>query len=257
MKRVIAFALVLITVLTAAVPVMAAEQSFVPSVSFDSSIIEIIAKEDGRDVIGYVEDANGNRLSTEYHDCLVVTSVLDVKRGDTVISKEACDLLIKTYESLTADGVKLSQQIPVLNDIAKEAFGQSSTADDLTVRDIYDFTSLCEDLNNYLEAGDNTLTLKVKMSVEENTFISVVSLYNGQWVPAQRVVKNNDRTISVTFTKLCPVLFVTGKYKQEKPPATDDDFNMLLWTTLMISSVIALTVVIILKKRWPVYTNHK
>ncbi len=257
MKRIITLILALIAVFTAAVPVMAANSGFVPSVSFGSSIIEIIGKEDGRDVIGYVEDANGNKLSTEYHDCLVVTSVLEAKRGDTVISKEACDLLIDTYEKLTADGAKLSEQVPVLNDIAKEAFGQSATADNLTVRDVYDFTALCEELNNYLETEGNTLTLKIKMPVDKDTFISVVTLYNSQWMPAQRVVNNNDGTISVTFTKLCPVLFVTGEYKHEKPPATGDDFNMPLWTALMLGSAACLTAIIVLTKRRPVSAKYK
>ncbi len=182
MKRVITFILALIAVFSAAILTVAADSTFVPSVSFGSSIIETIGKEDGRDVIGYVEDANGNKLSTEYHDCLVVTSVLEAKRGDTVISKEDCDLLIETYEKLTADGTRLSQLVPVLNDIAKEAFGQNATADNLSVRDVYDFTALCKELNNYLETEGNTLTLKIKMPVEKDTFISVVTLYNGQYI---------------------------------------------------------------------------
>lgn len=209
MKKFVIFALILVILVSNLAMVTAA--GYLPSVSYEAFPgLVIIEDEDGNKIIGYVENAQGEIVSTEYHGCILITPVMDAKRQVSYLSDEAEKLLVDTYEALAAPDARLSVLIPELNDIAKEAIGENATADHFVIRELIDITAVCQDLINYLEIDGNTLTLTFKMVVPQEAFVTVMTLKDGKWEQASEVINNDDGTVSVKFSQLCPVLFLTG-----------------------------------------------
>lgn len=210
MKKLLAIFTVFALLIPMAICATAAE--FVPSVSYEPypGLVVIDEDSEGNKIVGYVTDNAGNVLSTEYHGCILITPVLDAKKGESGLSDAAEKLLVDTYESLTAENVLLSELHPELNDIAKNAFGENATADNLIIRELIDITVGCEDLSKLLEQEGNTITLTFKFVVPQEDFLTVVTLHEGKWEEVEEVKNNADGTVSVKFDHFCPVLFLTG-----------------------------------------------
>ena len=241
MKKFLVFLMVLTIMMSCAAAVMAAE--YVPSVSFEPypGLVIIDEDDDGNKIIGYVEDAEGNVVSTEYHGCILITPVLDAKKGESYLSKEAEKLLVDTYETLTADDAKLSVLIPELNDIAKEALGEQATADDLVICELFDITAVCDDLIKFLEIEGNTITLRFKMVVPQEAYFNVMTLNDGKWELVEDVKNNLDGTVSIKFSQFCPVLFITGLPVDSVAPAQNVG---LYWLIGLCAVILVLSVVV-------------
>ena len=239
MKKIVVLTMVMILLLTSVASVSA--EGYLPSVNYQAFPgLVIIEDENGNKIIGYVENAEGEVLNTEYHGCILITPVMDAKREVSFLSEPAEKLLVDTYEMLAAPDAKLSELIPELNDIAKEALGERATADDLVVRELIDITACCEDLIHYLEIDGNTLTLTFKMVVPLETFITVMTYKDGEWEEVDKVINNDDGTVSVKFSRLCPVLFLTGHPLAPVEPVQ----NNLLWVAILGAVILILIVVV-------------
>ena len=209
MKKIIVLSLVLVLILSN-LPVVSAA-NYLPSVDYEAYPgIVVIEDENGKKVIGYVENADGEILSEEYHGCILITPVMDAKRKISYLSDEAEQLLVDTYEALAANDAKLSELIPQLNDVAKDALGENATADDLVILELVDITAVCEDLIHLMEVDGNTITLTFKMVVPKDAFVTVMTLKDGEWEFVDEVQNHDDGTVSVKFNRFCPVLFLTG-----------------------------------------------
>ena len=116
MKKILAIFAVIALLSSIAIGVSAAE--FVPSVSYVPypGLVVIDEDSEGNKIVGYVTDSSGNVLITEYHGCILITPVLDAQKGISGLSDAAEKLLVDTYESLTAENIKLSELHPELND---------------------------------------------------------------------------------------------------------------------------------------------
>lgn len=240
MKKFVVFTLVLVLLMSNIT--IASASGYLPSVSYEAFPgLVIIEDEEGNKIIGYVENAQGEVISTEYHGCILITPVMDAKRHVSFLSLEAENLLIDTYETLAAPDAKLSVLIPELNDIAKEALGEHATADNLVIRELIDITAVCEDLIHFLEQDGNTLSLTFKMVVPKEAFVTVMTLKNGKWEEAEEVINNDDGTVTVKFGQLCPVLFVTGLPLE---PIVSYESNYT-WLIVLCAIVLVLVVVVI------------
>lgn len=239
MKKFITLILVIVLLVSNLAVVSAA--GYLPSVSYEAFPgLVIIEDENGNKIIGYVENAQGEVLNTEYHGCILITPVMDAKRGVSYLSEAAEKLLVDTYETLAAPDAKLSVLIPELDDIAKSALGETATADDLVIRELVDITAVCEDLIHYLEVDGNTLTLTFKMVVPLETFVTVMTLKDGKWEEAEKVINNDDGTVTVKFSQLCPVLFLTGNPLAAVAPAQGN----LFWFIALCAVILVLIVVV-------------
>ena len=246
MKKIIVLSLVLVLILSNLSLVSAA--NYLPSVDYEAYPgIVVIEDENGKKVIGYVENADGEVLSTEYHGCILVTPVMDAKRNISYLSDEAEQLLVDTYEALAADDAKLSELIPQLNDVAKDALGENATADDLVILELVDITAVCEDLIQLMEVEGNTITLTFKMVVPNEAFVTVMTLKDGEWEFADEVVNNDDGTVSVKFNRFCPVLFLTGFPVEDVAPVQ----NNMIWIIVLccIILILGVTVFFILRRK--------
>lgn len=239
MKKIVILTLVVIMLMSCLSNVSAA--GYLPSVSYEAFPgLVVIEDEDGNKVIGYVENAQGEILSKEYHGCILITPVMDAKRNISYLSDEAEKLLVDTYEALSAEDAKLSVLIPELNDIAREALGENATADDLVIRELFDVTAVCEDLIKYLEVEGNTITLTFKMVVPQEDFLTVMNLNDGKWEQVEEVKNNTDGTVSVKFSQFCPVLFLTGL-----PAVAAPVQNNNMWIAILCAVILILAVVIV------------
>ena len=248
MKKVFVTMLLLVLLLTVFTTVCAADD-FVPSASFSPYPgLVIIGREDGKDIIGYVYDKDGNKVDTVYHGCIVVTPVIDAKKGNYIISDEAAKLLTDTYDALTAKDAKLSQLIPALNAPAKEALGENADADDLVIRELFDITVVCEDLAEYLAVDGNTLTLSFKMPVLNDSYLTVMTLQDGNWEFVEESLNNNDGTVTVTFKEFCPVLFLNGLELEPVPAPVFDITTIVIGIILLILLLLAVIYIILRRK---------
>ena len=252
MKKLISCIMVVATLLTFSFSAMAADVSFVPSIT-NKGAPELAGTTDtnGKKIIGYIRDSEGKVLATIYEDCLVITSVSDANTS-TKIPDDAKKLLLKAYEELTKSGTKLSEVCPELNKIVSEKLGDSMNADNLVIRDFFDITELCDDLKNYLPIEGNTLELTFDLSLPSNAVLAAMVYVDGKWQPVKNSVNNGDGTVTVSFDKICPVAFLV-------PAGTDDSTvvvtgdttqsNPVLWGCVMVFSLAAIVVL--------VYVSHK
>ena len=210
MKKLVNFLLTSIFILSCFVTVFAS--GYLPSVSYEETPpIVVIEKENGNEVIGYVENAEGEQVSKEYDYSILVTPVADAVNSTSKLSEEEEKLLVETYQALSAEEAKLSEIIPELNEIAKAALGANATADDFVVRELFSISIISEELNKRLDIDGNTLTLTFKIDLADDEFLTVLTYKDGKWEEAKEVINNHDGTVTVKFDHFCPVLFLTGR----------------------------------------------
>ncbi len=262
MKKLISLIMVITVMMACTISAMATEVDFVPSISNKGAPeIVITYDENGRMIIGHIFDGTGGMISTEYEDCLVITSVDDAKTS-TEIPEDAKEELLKVFEELNADDAKLSEICPELNDIVKEELGDDWTADDLVVRDLFDITGLCDDLNVELPKDGNTLELKFDLSIPKDTFITAMAYVDGKWQPIVETVNNGDGTITCVFEDICPVAFLTtGSGTATNTPSTDTNVNpdtvvtgdtvnnIILWSVVLLMSLSVIAAMIIYNRK--------
>lgn len=208
MKKIVSFMLVLITLFAFSVNVMATDVDFVPSITNKGAPQLVITRgSDGKNIAGYLYDNNGNLVSTEKDDCMVITSIFDLDKSKD-IPKDAKDLLLNVYEQLNQQDAKLTVLCPELNDIVKDQLGDSYTADDLVIRDLFDISGMCDELQKELVKDGYTLELKFDLNIASNSFVTAMVYVDGKWQPLKKVVNNGDGTITCTFENLGPVAFL-------------------------------------------------
>ena len=248
MKKILS--LVLVFVMLAVPFAVVASANFVPSIGYKPApVIKYEEDDEGNKIIGHVVDPNGNILSIEYHDCLVITPVSEAKTSEK-IPADAAELLLKVYDDLSADDMKLSTLSDKLNDMVAEDLGKGKDADDLVVKDLFDITVLCDELKEKLAPVGNTLTLTFEVSVAENVPVYVMTYKNDKWAPVVEAVNNKDGTITCTFEDFCPVAFlVPTSGGSNVKPEPGDTTNNVVWAIVMISAVALITVLLVVNRK--------
>lgn len=250
MKRLLTLALAIVLMLTLTLSATAAE--FVESVTNKGAPeLVIIDYVDGKPVVGFVTDADGNKLSTEFLDCLIITSIAEAAT-DPDIPEDAKETLIKAYEELTEGGKKLSEVCPELEDIVKEKWGKDKSADDLVIKDFFDITDVCDDIETYLPQHGATLELTFDLGIGNGVFITAMVYVDGKWQPVVDCVNNGDGTVTVTFDKICPVAFLVpgdGVNLSTVSPTTADTSNIVIWSSVMLFALVAIAALFVYRRR--------
>lgn len=262
MKKLMSLIMVMAVMMACSISAMATEVDFVPSIS-NKGAPELVITYDanGKMVIGHIFGGGGSIISTEYKDCLVITSVYDAKTS-TTIPEDAKEELLKVFDELNADDAKLSKICPELNDIVKDELGDDWTADDLVVRDLFDITGLCDDLNIELPKDGNTIELKFDLSLPKDAFITAMAYVDGSWQPIVETVNNGDGTITCVFEDICPVAFLTtGSGTATNTPSTDTNVNpdsvvtgstlnnIILWSVVLLMSLSVIIAMVVYNRK--------
>lgn len=248
MKRLLAIVLSIVMVLTLTVSVSAAK--FVPSITNKGApqlvVIDIV---DGKDVVGYITDADGNQLSTEYLDCLIISSITEALNGEK-LPEGVKEQLLKVYDEFV-NGAKLSEVCPDLIEIVKDKWSKDKTPDDLVIKDLFDVTDYCEDIPTHLKDG-TVLDLTFDLGIGSGTFITAMVYVDGKWVPVKDCINNGDGTVTVKFTEICPVAFLvpgSGQNMDVVSPITADTSSIFAWGAVMLVSLAAIIALVIYRRK--------
>lgn len=226
MKKLICLLVALIMCASLVLPVLAAENQFVPSSSYKDSPDVTDAKLDGEDV----------------DQCVIVSTVEQAKKKETDISQEDRDLLQEVYEALKDGSMTLPLDF------------------DYVIRDLVDVSFEHDDCREIDEHGNKpqklkpegvTLIVTFDMGVGAYETVTVLTYIDGQWVPVKSVTNNGDGTLTVVFEDICPVVFVVEQAENIPTPPTGDTAGkwLILAVSMMAISAAAIVVLLTTKSR--------
>ena len=244
MKKLISLVLALVMCLSVCGVVYAAEDDFVPSISYKDGPRLVLGMDGaGKSTVGAVRDASGNVIGYVYYeDCLVITTIAQaLKNVETGIPDDAELLLEKVYRD-------------ILNGTAVLPF---ENPDEMVVIQLIDATFLCagaedqEDHPEILEPNGIRMELTFDLGVDADVPVQVMTYKNDQWGDIYAVTNNGDGTVTCVFEHLCPIAFAVPADAVENTPATGDDSvaELGLWIGLLAASSVALAGLVIFRRK--------
>lgn len=220
MKKIICFVTAMLIICSMVLPVVAAENEFVPSISY----------KDGPSVEDATLDGEG------VGDCVVVTSITEAKNKNTDITQDERDLLLEVYEALT-DG---SMTLPLDGDyVIRDLVDVSFEHEDCRIIEEHDHK------DEKLKQPGTTLTVDFDLGVGKGTEVIVLVYIDGVWQEVKDVTNNGDGTVTCVFEDICPVAFVVEGSQEDTPPKTGDLMgqSLVLWMGVMAACAAAMAVV--------------
>lgn len=260
-------ALLIVTLCVAMVcPALAAE-SFTPSVTYkpapeltgpveengmrvgnlmvDGEIIGGLYLKDGR--LYVICEAAHPEGVAEDHECLIVTPYAEVP-SEHQIPDEDKTLIYWVYEQILALGMKFFETCEGLNEHIASVLGEGKTVQDLVVKDLFEVTVLCDELEEWLEPEGTTICLDFDLNLAPGTFVEVVAYKGGEWRRIEAVeVLDNGHVVCNTFENFCPIAILVSNEQLAETGAveavnTGDNSNMGLWMAVAGVSLAALLV---------------
>ena len=224
MKKLLCMLMVLVVSLTLALPVAAANDTFVPSITY----------KDGPDINTATMDAD------DVKGCLVVTSIAKAKNKSTDITQDDRDLLLEVYDKLNSGEMKL----PIANDkyVIREL---------VDVSFMYNNCRVPHEHEEWLKQDNTFVTIDFDLGVKSSADVLVLVYVDNEWVPAEKVTNRGNGNVTVVFEDICPVAFCVNVDSQVTPPQTGDTAGqrVFLWGAVMAGSVAALLILLMLFRR--------
>ena len=213
MKKIITILLALILSLTAAFGASATE--FVPSISY----------KDGPEIIEAT--LKGEEVST----CLIVTTIKQASEKSTDITEEERAKLLEVYSKLESGEMKL----PLKNKY--------------TVLELLDLSFMYEGCRENPDhkgketamQGGAALSVNFDLNVNANDNLKVLVCVNDEWKPVESVKINEDSTVTVSFTEICPVAFVIEEAADT--PVQDNNIGTII--AIVTAAVAAVTSIVL------------
>ncbi len=238
MKRTLTSILAVLMVAAISLPVLAAENEFVPSITEkDAPEIVLIKDDAGNDVLGTIIDAQNTVIDYVDLDCLVVTPVSEVDTSTQIPDASRTELK-KVYEGLSNGTMKLPYEL----------LGTDVKAEEVVIRDLFDISWLCSDHPEMVSKEGVSVEITFKLNVKATDEVYCLTYHNDAWTPIKSLTNNGDGTVTCVFEQKCPVAFAV---RSKMAPAQTGDAmgnDLFLWVGLMVASVAALTVVIVVGK---------
>ena len=239
MKKFICLMIALMLCLSMALPVFAAEGTFVPSISEkDGPEIVTIKDDEGNPAIGSVHDESGKVIDYIYEDCLVVTPVSQAKTSE-LIPDDAEALLLSVYDQLKNGTMKLPY----------EKFSASLDSSKMVIRELVDMSWLCGEHPEILEPKGVTIKLTFDLGVSSDTDVYVMTYKHDEWNPIVKTVNNGDGTVTCEFEDFCPGAFAVRTGSDTPPAQTGDNAKLAVWITLMAVAVVGLAAILVFRRK--------
>lgn len=235
MKKLLCFSLALLLSVAMVCPAFAAEDTFVPSITYKDYPTVVVGEDD---VIGVVKDEEGNEIDKIYGPCLLVTPLARVNESE-LIPEASKQMLLYVYEELESGRM----QLPA------EKLSEDLEPDELIVRELFDATWLCEEHPVMVAPKGIVFEITFRVNIEADQELYVMTYKNDEWNPIVDVVNNGNGTVTCTFEDLCPVAFIVGEDKDVPP--TGDLFNneAAFWMIMMVCAGLALAAVIYFRRK--------
>lgn len=230
MRKIVTVLMALLILSTLACPAFAAENQFVPSISY----------KDGP-VLKQAEQKEEKNTS-----CVVITSIQGAKDKSTDITQEARDLLLEVYAKLKDGSMKLplDNEKYVIRELVDISFKKTDCVDTDHIHE--------EELNQ----PEVTITLDLDLGIGKYTDVKVLSYNDGTWSEVVSVTNNGDGTLTIVMEHFCPVAFcvetdVVTNNPEAVPPKTGDPVgrNLTLWIVVMIASLAAIVAIVVFQRK--------
>lgn len=215
MKKLICIVAVLAMSLALVCPAFAAEDTFVPSISY----------KDGPSIEGAV--MNGEDIAS----CLVVTSLKGATEKTTDISQEVRDLLLDVYAKLASGEMTLPME------------------EGYIIRELVDVSwkqSACVDAGHSHKADHDqdgvTVSVDFDLGIDADDHLTVYAYQNGAWTPIEGVTILEDGTVTCVFEHFCPVAFCYKDNTDNDPTGDISSESLVLWFVLMAVSMTTIVI---------------
>ena len=242
MKKIICVITVLLLCASMALPVFAAEDSFVPSITYkpNPELVPVVG-DDGEEYIGIMRDENGEIVDYVGVGCLRITPIAHVWDEEIEVPTEIEELLLFVYNGLN-DG---SMEIPY------EKHEADLDPANMVIRDLFDARWGCEDHPKMLEPEGVVLELTFDLGVvaDAQIFVQTYDEEAEEWNPIVKTVNNGDGTVTCTFEHLCAIEFSMPLAAAVVPTDDVQQPNILPWIILLIVAAGAVIGVVIAKNK--------
>ena len=218
MKKLVCICAMLALCLSLVCPAFAAEDTFVPSISY----------KDGPEITAVDENYDIRHL--------VVTSIKAAQDQTTDVLQEDRDLLLSVYEQLESGAMEL----PL-----------SGEKGDYVIRDLVHvgFTVDCRESGDGHEEKLNqknaTLAVTFRLGIDANTTVLVMSYFHGQWKLVEKVVNHGNGTLSCDLEDVGPVAFVVCDEGVEPQPDPAGKNTWWWWLILLLICICILSMMLL------------
>ena len=238
MRKIICLLTVLVLCMSIAAPAFAAENGFVPSITYkpNPDIVPI-----DEEKIGIIIDVEEDVIDYIGHGCLKITPIAHVWDEEIEVPEEIEELLLLVYNSLN-DG---SMEIPY------EKHEADLNDANMVIRDLFDVRWACEEHRKMVEEEGIMLQLTFDLGVvaDAQIFVMTYDENTKEWSPVVKTVNNGDGTVTCTFEHLCAVEFSMPVVAAAVPVDNARTPNVLPWILILIAAVGAAVVVLASKKK--------
>ena len=226
MRRIACLLLALMMCVMVAMPAMAADDTFVPSISY----------KDGPDV----EDATMG--DEDVTGCIVVTSLKEAKEKTTDIGQDDRDLLWDVYNKLSDGTMELNVDSKkyVVRELVDVSFKEKACV------------QVPHGHEEELKKDGTTVEITFDVSLPKKANLKVFVYLDGKWVEVQKVTNNGNGTVTCVFEDICPVAFAVEAEAIKETPKTGDEVgtNMILWIVLMVVSFAAIVALVVNRRKF-------
>lgn len=241
MKKFVCLLTVLLLCMTLALPAFAAENGFVPSITYKPNPeIVPVQGEDGGAYAGVIRDADGNVIGYIDAGCLLITPIAHIWDEEEYVPAEVERLLQFVYDSLN-DG---SMEIPY------EKHEADLDPAYMVIRDLFDARWYCEEHPKMLEPEGVVLELIFDLGVvaDVEIFVQTYDEAANEWSPIVSVENNGDGTVTCVFEHLCAIEFSMPVDAPSVPSEEVQSPSILPWIIALIIAIIAFIIILIAKK---------
>ena len=198
------FAAVL-AVMMLALPAFA--EQFTPSVEQKGAPgISAVTDSKGEQVAAVINEKDGKEVAGVPVADLVVTPMAEASKA----APEVKEMLENAFKQIS-EAKSLAELSPEIADVLAQVKSDAKV-EDLVVRDLVD-VSLSEEMMAVLKESGNSITLTFQLGLKEGETLLVLHNFEGdKWetIPADKVVRQDNGDVTVTFDSLSPVAFVVN-----------------------------------------------
>lgn len=242
MRKIICLLTALILCLSIAAPVFAAENGFVPSITYKPNPeIVPVEGEDGEEYIGVVCNADGEIVDYVGHGCLLITPIAYVWDEEIEVPQEVEELLLFVYDELNNGDMEIPYD--------KHEAGLDAA--NMVIRDLFDARWVCEEHRELVEKEGYTFEITFDLGVvaDAQIFVMTYDEATEEWSPIIKTVNNGDGTVTCTFEHLCAIEFsmpvVAAPAVTEEPVSA----NVQPWYIILAVAVIGVVGVVVAKNK--------
>ena len=242
MKKVVCLILALMLMMSMALTVSAAEDTFVPSITYkpEPEIVPVV-DENGNEAIGVIRNEAGEIVGYIEDGCLLVTPIAHVWDEDIEVPEDVERLLTFIYTALNNG----EMEIPY------EKHGENLDPANMVIRDLFDARWACEEHPPMVAPEGVVLELTFDLGIMPDVPVYVMT-YDEQtkeWSPIVRTVNNGDGTVTCTFEHLCAIEFSMPLTVAPAPADEAPASNLMPFVIALVAAAAAVAILIVKNKK--------